>query len=81
MFSYILFEIIQLVILFQKENYCCCLTAQIITQSNKLGKKAYYFNSWIRTQFTCLMPCVTELAETHLNVVSKEETKQTALLI
>lgn len=39
MFSLILLEIIQLVILFWKANYCRCLTVQIITQNNKLGKK------------------------------------------
>lgn len=43
MFSFILLEIIQLVILSQKANYCYCLTAQIMTQSNKPGKKSLLF--------------------------------------
>lgn len=53
---------------------------QLIIQSINLGKNVY-FNPWLWIWFTCLMLCVSELAETHLSVFSKEETKQTALLI
>lgn len=67
-------------VFFRKQIIVAASQHQFIIQSNNLGKNAC-FNSWIRTWFTCLMPCVRELAETHLNAVSKEETKQTALLI